>query len=128
MKTTYSVYTDLDLYCTKEIESLDEAREIAERYAHEGHAVEIRDDITGDTVELINCGDEEEEDEIVENRLWYAVMRDKDDIDWGTGSYDLDEAREIMNDWRKDGWKDAYIAVIDESGELGAVCVDEYHD
>lgn len=129
MKTTYSVYTDLDLYCTKEIESLDEAHKIAERYAREGHKVEIRDDETGETVELINCGDEEEEeDEIVENKLWYAVMRDMDDIDWGTGSYNLDEAREIMNDWRKDGWEDAYIAVIDESGELGAVCVDEYHD
>lgn len=59
MKNTYSVYTDLDLYCTKGIESLDEAREIAERYAREGHEVEIRDDETGETVELINCGDKE---------------------------------------------------------------------
>lgn len=59
MKTTYSVYTDLDLYCTKGIEDLDEAREIAERYAAEGHDVEIRDDVTGDTVELLNTEDEE---------------------------------------------------------------------
>jgi hypothetical protein len=126
MKNTYSVYTDLDMYCTKGIESLEEAHEIAERYAREGHEVEIRDDVTGDTVELLNIADEE--DEIVESKLWYAVMRDRDDIDWGTGSYDLDEARELMNDWRKDGWTDAYIAVIDESGELGTVCVDEICD
>lgn len=52
--TTYSVYTDLDLYCTKGIDSLTEAREIAERYACEGHEVEIRNDETGDTVELLN--------------------------------------------------------------------------
>lgn len=52
--TTYSVYTELDLYCTKGIGDLDEAREIAERYAREGHEVEIRDDETGDTVELLN--------------------------------------------------------------------------
>lgn len=126
MKNTYSVYTDLDLYCTKCIESLDEAREIAERYAREGHEVEIRDDETGETVELLNIDDEE--DEIVESRLWYAVMRDRDDIDWGTGSYDLDEAREKMNEWRNDGWPDAYIAVIDMSNEDDPVCVEEICD
>lgn len=60
MKTTYSVYTDLDLYCTKGIEDLDEAREIAKRYAAEGHDVEIRDDETGDTVELLPTGDDKE--------------------------------------------------------------------
>ena len=126
MKSTYSVYTDLDLYCTKEVESLDKAREIAERYAREGHEVEIRDDETGDTVELINC--EDEEDEIVESKLWYAVMRDREDIDWGTGSYDLDEAREKMNEWRNDGWEDAYIAVIDMHNEDDPVCVEEICD
>lgn len=59
--TTYSVYTELDLYCTKGIGDLDEAREIAERYAREGHEVEIRDDETGDTVELLNAGDDDKE-------------------------------------------------------------------
>lgn len=126
MKNTYSVYTDLDLYCANGIESLDEAREIAERYAREGHEVEIRDDETGETVELLNIDDEE--DEIVENKLWYAVMRDREDIDWGTGSYDLDEAREKMNEWRNDGWEDAYIAVIDMHNEDDPVCVEEICD
>lgn len=78
------------------------------------------------TIARMSSNDEEEA--TAESKLWYAVMRDRDDIDWGTGSYDLDEARELMNDWRKEGWPNAYIAVIDESGELGAVCVDEYHD
>lgn len=59
--TTYSVYTELDLYCTKGIGDLDEAREIAERYAREGHEVEIRDDETGDTVELLNAWDDDKE-------------------------------------------------------------------
>ena len=26
---------------------------------------------------------------------WYAVERDADDNDWGTGSYDLDEAKRM---------------------------------
>ena len=126
MKTTYSVYTDLDLYCTKGIDSLTEAREIAERYAREGHEVEIRNDETGDTVEL-DAEDKEEDDEM-EAKLWYAVMRDLEDSDWGTGSYDLDEARAKVNELREDGYTDAYIAVIDMHNEADPVCVEEIHD
>lgn len=125
MKTTYSVYTDLDLYCTKGIGSLTEAREIAERYAREGHEVEIRNDETGDTVEL---DAENEEDETMENTMWYAVMRDLEDGDWGTGSYDLDEARAKVAELREDGYTDAYIAVIDMHNEDDPVCVEEIHD
>lgn len=127
MKTTYSVYTDLDLYCTKDIEDLEEAREIAKRYAAEGHDVEIRDDVTGDTVEL-DAETEEEEDDEMETKLWYAVMRDLEDSDWGTGSYDLDEARAKVNELREDGYTDAYIAVIDMHNEGDPVCVEEIHD
>lgn len=126
MKTTYSVYTDLDLYCTKGIDSLTEAREIAERYAREGHEVEIRNDETGDTVEL--DAETEEEDDEMETKLWYAVMRDLEDSDWGTGSYDLDEARAKVNELREDGNTDAYIAVIDMHNEDDPVCVEEIHD
>lgn len=50
---------------------------------------------------------------------WYAVMRDRDDQDWGYGSHDLEEAKEMA---RKMG-PDAYIAVINEGND--AVCVDE---
>ena len=42
--------------------------------------------------------------------IWYAVMRDLDDQDWGTGSTRKREA----NRMRRDGDKDAYIVVIEE--------------
>ena len=58
-------------------------------------------------------------------RKWYAVMRDNEDTDWGTGSYDLDEAKAMARQWREDGSPDAYIAVIDEAHK---VCVDEIRE
>lgn len=42
-------------------------------------------------------------------KYWYAVMMDREDTDWGTGSFDLDEAKAKV---RAMGG-DAYIAVID---------------
>lgn len=56
----------------------------------------------------------------MENNLWYAVMWDRDDIDWGHGSHDIDEAKVMA---RRMG-EDAYIAVIDESGNE-PMCIDE---
>lgn len=59
-------------------------------------------------------------------KFWYAVMMDRDDNDWGTGSFDLDEAKEMARKY--DG---AYIAVIDanydEDGNAttDGVCVEE---
>ena len=50
---------------------------------------------------------------------WYAVLKDCTDTDWGYGSYDLDEAKEMAS-----GYKDAYIAVIDETGP-DPMCIDE---
>lgn len=50
------------------------------------------------------------------NKYWYAVMQDDDDNDWGTGSYDLDEAQEMVKKY-----PEGYIAVIDEGGD--PVCV-----
>lgn len=32
--------------------------------------------------------------------LWYAVMRDTEDTDWGAGSYDLDEAKAMARKYR----------------------------
>lgn len=60
------------------------------------------------------------------NRIWYAVMRDLEDNDWGTGSFDLDEATQRVKQMRADGEPDAYIAVIDNGDD--PVCVDEIHD
>ena len=50
--------------------------------------------------------------------MWYAVERDSTDNDWGYGSYDLDEAKQMA---RKMG-KEAVIAVIDEDEEYGGEC------
>ena len=54
----------------------------------------------------------------MENNYWYAVMRDNDDDDWGTGSYSLDEAKEMVKKY-----PDGYIAVIDEGND--PICVRE---
>lgn len=58
------------------------------------------------------------------NNLWYAVMRDRNDDDWGTGSYNIDEARDMVQR-NRDIYPDGYIAVIDEAH---GVCIDEIHD
>lgn len=50
------------------------------------------------------------------NNYWYAVMMDRDDNDWGTGSYDLEKAKEML---LRD-YPDGYIAVIEND-----VCIDE---
>jgi hypothetical protein len=55
----------------------------------------------------------------MDRNLWYAVMKDENDDDWGTGSYNLDEAREML-----DRYPEGYIAVIDESTD-NPVCVEE---
>ena len=52
---------------------------------------------------------------------WYAVMRDRECNDWGTGSFDKDEAIEMAQE-QLDDYPETYIAVINE--ETG-VCVDE---
>lgn len=57
---------------------------------------------------------------------WYAVMKDNEDNDWGTGSHDLSEAVDMVRKYRANGYTDAYIAVIDEEND--PVCVEEIHD
>ena len=56
----------------------------------------------------------------MENKLWCAVMRDNDDNDWGSGSYDYDEAVEMVQKYIPDG---GYIAVIEEGND--PICVEE---
>lgn len=55
----------------------------------------------------------------MEKKLWYAVMRDNEDDDWGTGSYNIDEAKEMVK-----AYSEGYIAVIDE-GDGDPIFVDE---
>lgn len=57
------------------------------------------------------------------NNYWYAILMDNDDNDWGTGSYDLAEAESEVARYKAMGYTDAYIAVIDESGD--PICVEE---
>ena len=52
-------------------------------------------------------------------RLWYAVMEDRNDTDWGYGSYDRQEAEKMALEMGPE----AYIAVINNEGD--PVCVEE---
>lgn len=54
-------------------------------------------------------------------KTWYAVQRDNEDNDWGYGSYDYDEAVQMLKD---QDWQDGKIAVIEES-ECDSLCVEE---
>ena len=51
---------------------------------------------------------------------WYACMVDNEDNDWGTGSYDLKEAKEWVE--KNCDSPDAHIAVIREGDD--PICVD----
>lgn len=62
----------------------------------------------------------------MDKSIWYAVMRDGDDDDWSTGSYDLDEARNMVQR-NRDIYPDGYIAVIDAHTD-NPVCIEEIHD
>ena len=48
---------------------------------------------------------------------WYAVMADRADSDWGYGSRDLNEAKQMLKDAE---YEDGYIAVIEND-----VCIEE---
>lgn len=61
-----------------------------------------------------------------EMKTWYAVLRDNDDNDWGTGSHNLAEAMQMARKLRAEGDQDAYIAVIDDG--IDPVCVDTIRD
>lgn len=59
---------------------------------------------------------EEEEEEV---KRWYAAVMDREDNDWGHGSYDLEEAKKMA---RKLG-KESLIIVVDDGPD--PVAVDE---
>ena len=63
-------------------------------------------------------------------KKWYAVMRDNEDTDWGTGSTRLREAAKMVRKMRREGDAEAFIAVIDiTSDDINAqVCIDEIRD
>lgn len=55
----------------------------------------------------------------MEKKIWYAVMKDRDDTDWGYGSIDLEEAKQMTIDCGSE----AYIAVIDDGED--PLCIGE---
>ena len=57
--TVYNVSTEIALLDARNIEALEDAYEIAERFAAQGHTVEIRDAETDETIKLYNVDDDE---------------------------------------------------------------------
>lgn len=54
-------------------------------------------------------------------RYWYAVQKDENDSDWGTGSYNYDEAVTMA---KQEGC--SIIAVIEEGND--PICVEVIRD
>ena len=61
-----------------------------------------------------------------ENPIWYAVMADHEDTDWGYGSRSYAKAVTMCKDMREDGHPGAFIAVIDDGYD--PTCIDEITD
>lgn len=63
-------------------------------------------------------------------KKWYAVVRDNEDTDWGTGSTRLREAAKMVRKMRREGDEEAHIAVIDITSDdtTHQVCIDEIRD
>jgi len=55
----YNVFTEIALLDARNIEDLEDACEIAEQFAAQGHTVEIRDADTDETVKLYNADEDE---------------------------------------------------------------------
>lgn len=67
-------------------------------------------------------------------KLWYAILMDNEDNDWGTGSFDLTEAESRVMKYRANGCPDAYIAVIDANFDADGnpttdgLCIEEIRE
>lgn len=55
-------------------------------------------------------------------RIWFAIMMNNEDNDWGYGSVDKAQALQMLETTREDH-PDAYIAVIDDGDD--PVCIKE---
>lgn len=53
--------------------------------------------------------------------VWYAIIRDNDDADHGTGSHNKRDALRELKKLQKSGFPDAYIAIIDPRDDF---CID----
>ena len=59
------------------------------------------------------------------DNVWYAVIKDKYDNDWGFGSYSYKEAVEIL---RRKGWVDGSIVSISEGHDPVAIDEIKYNE
>lgn len=88
------------------------------------------DDVVECIVELAGLlaapEEDEQEEDNDEPHIWYAVLIDADDTDWGVGSHDIDEAMDMVRTLRADGHSDAYIAEIEEGDD--PICCGEIRD
>lgn len=55
--------------------------------------------------------------------IWYAALRDKEDTDWGYGSHNIEEAKQMCLNFES---SDAYIAVIDDTND-DPICINEIY-
>lgn len=62
----------------------------------------------------------------MENKTWYAVLKNNEDNDWGYGSANYDEAVEMAKKFQALGYEDAYIAVIADGDD--PICTDEIRE
>ena len=83
---------------TGEVFSHDELKTLWKQFGHE-----MKFDTFEDFVDSL------------EEAEWYAVQSDSDDNDWGTGSFDYEEAKEMLRQY-----PEGKIAVI-----VNGVCVEE---
>lgn len=98
-------------------EAIEEARSLLDSYIQSGDAKRCRIEIRAYLYD--NGGPNEDcwDCDTVDWSTWYAVMIDEDDSDWGYGSYDLDEAKDMAKEY-----KDSYIAVINVETDT---CIEE---
>lgn len=64
---------------------------------------------------------------VMKKKIWYAVLTDNEDNDWGTGSTRKRDAIKMVRQLRRGGYTDAFIAVIDDTKD-DKFCLDEIHD
>ena len=62
----------------------------------------------------------------MKNEKWYAVMNDRDDDDWGVGSYDGDEAQKMVIR-NIDIYPDGYIAIIENDTCIGEIHPEDFN-
>lgn len=57
--------------------------------------------------------------------VWYAVCRDNEDTDHGTGSFNRRAAIRLARQYREDGYQDAHIVAVDPADDF---CLDIIRD